>query len=73
MEEVLMDNKKAKQLMFGCIKSRENGECYVVEKVSIKTANLKEGSTVVYSRYIGDLDSSEVLNNIEDFCRKLGL
>jgi hypothetical protein len=68
-----MNNKKAKQLMFGCIKSRENGERYVVEKVSIKTANLKEGSTIVHSRHIGDLDSPEVFNNVEDFCRKLGL
>lgn len=68
-----MDNKKAKQLMFGCIKSRENGECYIIESVSIKTSDLGNGSVMSKSKYIGDLDSPEVLDNVSEFCKRLGL
>lgn len=67
-----MDNKKAKQLMFGCIKSRDNGECYLVEQVSI-TGNLQDGSVIAYSKYIGDLDTQEVFDEVEKFCKRLGL
>lgn len=68
-----MNNKKAKQLMFGCIKSRENGECYIVESVSIKTSDLENGSVISKSKYIGDLDSPEVFTNVSEFCKRLGL
>lgn len=68
-----MENKKAKQLMFGCIKSRDNGECYIVESVSIKTSDLENGSVLSKSKYIGDLDSPEVFGNVVKFCERLGL
>ena len=67
-----MKNKKAKQLMFGCIKSRDNGECYLVEQVRI-TGNLQDGSVIAYSKYIGDLDTPEVFDNVDKFCKRLGL
>lgn len=68
-----MDNKEAKQLMFGCIKSRDNGECYIVEQVSIKTCNLQDGSVIAYSKFIGELDTQEVFDNVDKFCKRLGL
>ncbi|CAM0060641.1 hypothetical protein VPHK406_0198 [Vibrio phage K406] len=68
-----MNNKKAKQLMFGCIKSRDNGECYVVEQVSITGSDLQEGSVITYSKFLGELDTQEVFDNVEKFCKRLGL
>lgn len=59
--------------MFDCIKSRENGEYYIVKPVSIKTSDLENGSVLSYSDYIGDLDSPEVFDNVEKFCKRLGL
>ncbi len=67
-----MKNKKAKQLMFGCIKSRDNGECYLVEQVHI-TDNLQDGSVIAYSKFLGELDTQEVFDNVEKFCKRLGL
>ncbi|AGN51654.1 hypothetical protein VPLG_00215 [Vibrio phage eugene 12A10] len=67
-----MKNKKAKQLMFGCIKSRDNGECYLVEQVHI-TGNLQDGSVITYSKFLGGLDTQEVFDNVEKFCKRLGL
>jgi len=49
-----MKNLKAKKLMIGCIKTRDNGEVDLVEKVSIKTSNLVEGSVMARSTYLGD-------------------
>ncbi|AUS01332.1 hypothetical protein NVP1284A_05 [Vibrio phage 1.284.A._10N.286.55.A5] len=68
-----MKNTQAKKLMINCIKSRDNGECYIVNKVSIKTANLGKGSVMAHSTYIGDLDSVEALNNVCDFVTKIAM
>ena len=68
-----MKNKKAKQLMFGCIKSRDNGECYELTRVSITGSDLQEGSVIAHSRFIGELDTQEVFDNVEKFCKRLGL
>lgn len=68
-----MKNTQAKKLMINCIKSRDNGECYIVNKVSIKTSNLDNGSVLSYSTYIGDLDSVEALNNVCDFVTKIAM
>lgn len=67
-----MKNKAAKKLMLGCIKSRDNGECYIIDSVSIKTHNLADGSVIAHSTYIGELDSNQAALAVCEFITKLG-
>ncbi len=59
--------------MIGLIRSNDMGEVSIVNKVSIKTSDLKDGSTLVHSTYIGDLDSPEVFSAVHDFVAKLAI
>ena len=68
-----MINKKAKMLMLNSINSRDNGECYIVNSVSIKTGNLAEGSVISHSTYIGDLDSNQALNAVCELVTQLSI
>ena len=68
-----MKNIKAKKLMFGCIKTRDNGEVYLIDKVSIKTSNLEEGSVMAHSTYLGDVDSPESIGGVRSFMSKLSM
>ena len=66
-----MKNRKAKRLMIGCVKSRDNGECYILASVSIKTSDLTNGSVMAHSDYIGDLDSNQAMLAVCEFLTKL--
>jgi hypothetical protein len=68
-----MKNLKAKKLMIGCIKTRDNGEVDLVEKVSIKTSNLVEGSVMARSTYLGDVDTPEAIGAVRSFMSKLSM
>lgn len=68
-----MKNKEAKKLMLNCIKSRDNGECYILNSVSIKTGYLEYGSVISHSTYIGDLDSNQALSAVCELIDKLSI
>ena len=68
-----MKNKKAKLLMIHLIRSNSMGELSLVNKVSIKTSDLKNGSVLIYSTYMGDLESNEVMSACHDFVTKLAI
>ncbi|AUR86596.1 hypothetical protein NVP1087A_15 [Vibrio phage 1.087.A._10N.261.45.F9] len=56
-----MKNKKAKLLMKGRVKSRFNGEVYVVTKVSIRGCDLVNGPVLVYSDFVGEFEEAEMI------------
>ncbi len=68
-----MENKKAKLLMLGSIRSNDMGEVSIVNKVSIKTSDLKNGSTLIHSTYVGDLDTCDVMCACRAFASKLAM
>lgn len=68
-----MRNKQAKMLMLNSVNSRDNGECYIVNSVSIKTCNLAEGSVISHSTYIGDLDSNQALSAVCELVTQLSI
>lgn len=68
-----MKNQKAKKLMFGCIKTRYNGEVYLIDKVSIKTSNLEEGSVMARVTYLGDVDTPEAVGGVRSLMSKLSM
>lgn len=68
-----MKNKKAKLLMINSIRSNNMGEFSIVNKVSIKTSDLKNGSVLIYSTYIGGFDASPVMSACLDFAIKLAI
>jgi len=56
-----MKNKKAKLLMKGRVKSRSNGEVYVVKKVSIKGCDFVGGPTLVFSDFVGVFEDADMI------------
>lgn len=68
-----MKNKTAKKLMLNSVKSRGNGECYIANSVSIQTCDLKNGSVICHSTYIGDLDSLQALDAVCELVVKLSI
>lgn len=68
-----MKNIKAKKLMLGCIKIRDNGEVYLIDKVSIKTSNVLEGSVMAHPTYLGDVDTVEAVGGVRSFMSKLAM
>ncbi len=56
-----MKNKKAKLLMKGLVKSRFNGEVYIVTKVSIRGCDLANGDVIVHSDYVGAFEYAEMI------------
>lgn len=68
-----MKNKEAKILMLNCVKPCDNGECYIVNQVSIKTGNLAIGSVISRSSYIGDIDSDRALNAVCELVTQLAI
>ena len=68
-----MKNKKAKKLMLGCINTRDNGEVYLIDKVSIKTSNLSKGSVMAFSTYLGDVDTPEAIGGVRSFMSKISM
>lgn len=71
-----MKNKEAKLLMLNCIREREDGECFILNRMSIKTSSLGGGPTLSISTYIGHIgmeDEPNIKVDVRDFCQKLNL
>lgn len=68
-----MKNKDAKSLMLGSIVTCKNGECSILNRISIRGDDLQEGATLSFVTYIGTIDEPKVKSEIRAFCKKLGL
>ncbi|MDS1821436.1 hypothetical protein QX249_12260 [Vibrio parahaemolyticus] len=74
-----MKNREAKILMLGCVRQRENGECYILTNISIQSSWLEGGPTLSKSKYIGHIGMidepimDEIESEVRDFCQKLNL
>lgn len=71
-----MKNKEAKLLMLNCIREGENGECFILNRMSIKTSTLDGGPTLSRETYVGHIgmeDEPNIKIDVREFCKNLNL